>query len=143
MITIQFSTSRGLASAAIRTFTWSQYSHVDFVLPDGRLLGARMNGGVQIRPKDYEKFTAVKRYQVDAPESVLDFAYSQIGKPYDWRGILNFGLHRDWRESDCWFCSELVLWCFDQAGHPLLNPAVDVRRLTPRDNTLSPLLISL
>lgn len=143
MITLQFATSKGFGSAAIRAFTWSQFSHVDFVLPDGTLLGARSDGGVLIRQPNYESFTAVNRFYVDAPDSVLSFAHQQIGKPYDWRGILNFGLHRNWRETDCWFCSELVEWCFEQAKSPLLSTATDVRRYTPRDLTLSPRLIPI
>src|SRR4051794_17860996 len=96
MITLQFSTQPGIGSSLIRALTWSNFSHVDFVLPDGSLLGARQDGGVQVRPRNYAKFTAAISYMVDAPDKVLDAARSQIGKPYDWRGILNFGLHRDW-----------------------------------------------
>ena len=55
-ITLQFVTSRDPESWAIRTFQRGWCSHVDSVMDDGRLLGARSDGGVQIRPPNYEKF---------------------------------------------------------------------------------------
>jgi uncharacterized protein YycO len=138
IITLQFSRDEGWGSRIIRWFTWSDYSHVDFVLWDGTLLGARTDGGVQVRKRDYKKFAAVKKYQVEAPGDVIAFALSQVGKPYDRTGIVNFGLHRDWRAKDSWFCSELVAAAFESAGRPLLQG--DYRRITPRDLMLSPFL---
>jgi uncharacterized protein YycO len=139
-ITLQLVTSSGWGSALIRWRTWSDYSHVDFVLPDGKLLGARSEGGVQIRPANYENFTKLAQYQIEAPQAVLDYAQQQIGKPYDMRSIINFGLHRDWREDDSWFCSELVAASFEHGGFPLLNIEESVSRVSPRDITLSPYL---
>jgi hypothetical protein len=49
-ITLQFVTSRDPESWAIRTFQRGWCSHVDSVMDDGRLLGARSDGGVLIRP---------------------------------------------------------------------------------------------
>jgi uncharacterized protein YycO len=137
-ITLQFSTEKGIGSLIIRRMTWSEYSHVDIVMPNGDLLGARANGGVQIRKPGYGKFTKVHHeVAVDAPDSVYEFAKSQVGKPYDWKAILNFGLERNWQEDDSWFCSELVAWTFMKAGHPLLDPDVQLYRISPRDLLLS------
>lgn len=132
-------TEDGWQSRAIRWLTWSDFSHVDFRLPDGSLLGARLDGGVQIRKPDYAKFTAKAIYRADAPDTVLDFARKQVGKPYDARGILNFGLHRNWKDDSSWFCSELVAAAFDQAGVPLVMTP-NAGRVTPRDLTLSIML---
>lgn len=96
-----------------------------------------MDGGVQVRPANYAPFTIKQRYQADAPDSVLAYALSQVGKPYDSRGIINFGLHsRSWHDDKAWFCSELVAAAFDQAGVPLVL-VPDNKRVTPRDLTLS------
>ncbi len=143
MITLQFSSTNALASRAIRFFTWSWASHVDFVLPNGKLygaLGAERGGGVKIhdlqKPKHY---TRIERYEIDAPDSVIDFALSQEGKPYDWAGVLGFVTrNRHWEEEDKWFCSELAAWSFQKAGVPLLNETSF--RVTPRDLLISPLL---
>jgi uncharacterized protein YycO len=140
LITLQFVTESGWQSALIRWFTWSDYSHVDFLLADGSLLGARLDGGVKIRPSNYANFKAKGIYQIEAPGTVLDYAKKQLGKPYDARGILNFGLHRrNWRDESAWFCSELVAAAFEQGGLPIVNTP-DAGRVTPRDLTLSPLL---
>ena len=140
MITIQFSTTRHWTSKAIQTFTWSWASHVDFVLPNGKLFGAlatQDGGGVRLH--DAQDYTRIERFQVDAPSSIIDIAMTQAGKPYDWAGI--FGLvfrNRNWESDDKWFCSELVAWSFKQGGYPLLNE--NSYRITPRDLLISPLL---
>ncbi len=137
MITLQFSAQAKPGSWAIRKFTWSEYSHVDFVLPDGTLLGATGAKGVAIRPA--EQYSACDRFVVDAPASVLDIAASQQGKPYDWPAILGFVTQHNWQQENAWFCSELVFWAFNQAGCPLLR--APKHRITPRDLLLSPSLI--
>ena len=137
MVTLQFSSKATLASWVIQRFTWSEFAHVDIVLPDGRLLGADSDGGVAIR--DPEQFYKVARFQVDAPELVLDLAAEQLGKPYDWGAIAGIVTRRDWQQPDRWFCSELIAWAFESAGHPLLR-SHGHHRITPRDLLLSPYL---
>lgn len=136
MIVLQFSKQPGIASQAIRWFTWSSHSHVDFVLSDGRLLGATTDG-VTIR--DDGRWSRMARVGVDVPASVIDVAMTQIGKPYDWTGILGFPFRSNWQDPGRWFCSELVAWAFDQAGFPLLR-AEHLSRITPRDLWMSPKL---
>ena len=137
MITLQFSTTRHITSRVISGFTWSWASHVDFVLPDGKLLGALANhGGVKIH--DQLETSRIERFIVDAPDTVLEFAKTQVGKPYDWAGIFGLTFRRNWEEDDKWFCSELVAWSFKQAGYPLLSE--NSFRITPRDLLISPLL---
>ena len=140
MITLQFSTTRHISSKAIQFFTWSWASHVDFVLPNGKLFGAlatQDGGGVRLH--DAENYSRIERFQVDAPESIIDIAMTQAGKPYDWAGIFGLVLReRNWEDDDKWFCSELVAWSFKQGGFPLLNETTS--RITPRDLLISPLL---
>jgi len=138
MITLQFSTTKGIGSRVIRWATWSPYSHVDLVQDDGRLLGATTCHGVAIR--DPEPTSACARFQVSAPVDVIAAARSQIGRPYDWPGIFGWGFRRNWQELDSWFCSELIAWAFQEAGHPLLR-ADRSWRITPRDLLLSPMLL--
>lgn len=71
----------------------------------------------------------------EGPE-VLDYALNELGKPYDWKGVLNFITHkRNWQEDDRWFCSELVAYAFKRAGRPIINN--DSYRVTPGDLLLS------
>lgn len=135
-VRLQFSAQKTIGSMLIRWWTWSDYSHVDFILPDGRLLGAR-HDGVNIR--DPYETTRKLIVEVDAGEFVLNTAYKQIGKPYDWTAIFGFMVKRDWQEPDAWFCSELVAWAFEQTGISLIR-SDGLYKISPRDLLLSPLL---
>ncbi len=138
-LTLQFITEPDWVSHAIRWFTWSEFSHVDIVLPSGRLLGAHLRGGVAIRDPDYAVFSRVERRVVrDVPPVAVDWACRQIGKPYDVGAIVGLLTRQDWRQQDSWFCSELVARAFEIAGKPLLFE--DSWRITPRDLMLSPLV---
>ena len=131
-IELQFSRQYDLESAAIAWFTQGKFSHVDAVLPDDSLTGARsdvvhVNGetipaGVQNRPKLYAhwKYTTVLWIDVTNAQERLfyGFVQSQIGKPYDkadiWEIIVN-GRDRDWQAVDSWICSELITVALEKA----------------------------
>jgi uncharacterized protein YycO len=142
MIILQFSSSGGVGSHLIEWFTWSDYAHVDVVLPSGELLGARIDGGVKIRPANYKPFVKVARFGITLPPETEDRIYAflrrQVGKPYDYSAILGLPFRRDWHHVEQWFCSELVAAAFEQAGSPLVRELTS--RITPRDLMLSPLL---
>ena len=78
----------------------------------------------------------------DDAAAALALAMEQHGKPYDWAGVLGWGLRRQWQAPDSWFCFELVAASFDAAGAPLLRGS-DAWRITPRDLLLSPYLVPL
>ncbi len=146
-VTIQFVTEAGLFSFLIRWFTHSDYSHVDFVLADGRLLGARSGGGVQIRAANYARFTHTLRVTIptgqETAHDVYAYAHEQIGKPYDMKAIFGFMFYQHWEDEDAWFCSNLVAAAFKKAGLPILNPEASVKRITPGDVLLSPYIHAL
>ncbi len=136
MITLRFSRGSGPAGALVRAWTWSWCSHVGFALGDGWVLDATPEWGVARRHTVDDDST--RYFSVGAPfDRVCDRAASQIGRPYDWRGALGLGLHRDWQDQGAWFCSELVAWACAAAGHALLR-ADHLNRVTPRDLLLSP-----
>lgn len=142
-ITLQFVTTSGWESHLIRFATWSEFSHVDFVLNDGRLLGAHYNGGVAIREPNYERFTRVARYEVrgftnEQCHAMRTFLYAQIGKPYDWQAILGFGIRRDWHNPDAWMCSEYAEATLEIGGRPAQNKPRN--RVTPQNEVESPIM---
>ena len=126
---VQFSTSTAFASGIIRRLTHSPFSHVDFYLPGEGLLGVSgpddaINdpGGVLIRsftPWPYMHAPKIARIQTTDKviRSTLEFARSQIGKPFDNGALWHFiddpagenYKHRDWRDPAQWFCSEFAL----------------------------------
>lgn len=137
MITLQFVACGDPASEAIKLFSRGWPSHVDAVLSDGSLLGARLDGGVAIRRPNYEPFDRVQRIVLDTAPALegrfTDFLRQQLGKPYDKLAIAAFAVQRDWRQPDAWFCSELQAAALEACGffpQPLANPANEI---TPRD----------
>ena len=147
MIFLQFSALNDIASEAIKLFERSWCSHVDAILPDGTLLGARADiygnvpAGVQIRAPGYAPFTrtlAVQLATTDAQEAAwMVFLDTQIGKPYDMLAIAAFAVARDWRQPNSWFCSELIAAALEKCGwfpKPLAEAANEI---TPRDLLLA------
>lgn len=140
---LQFSAMSDIGSRAIQLFERGWPSHVDIVLGDGRLLGARsdsvggMPPGVQVRPANYETFEKVERVVLRATAEqetrFLNFLQAQIGKPYDSTAILAFPLRRDWREPDSWFCSELAAAALEACGWFPSELSSPSNEITPRD----------
>lgn len=140
-IVLQFCDTPGLSSALIEWFGHGWCSHVDSVLEDGRLLGARMDGGVEIRDANYETFRRLLRVVLPAPAEIVrtyyDFIKAQLGKPYDQEAILGYIAGRDWRDDRKWFCSELVTAGLEASGYfpfPLSTPS---NKMTPEDLLLA------
>lgn len=142
MIKVRFVDGSGFVSDFIKFWTWSDWSHVDIWTPDG-WLGARSNGGVQIRPFDYTTFVKeeirVITLDDETEAKIMQYLRDQIGKPYDYMAVAGMPFRQDWQSDNRWFCSELIAAAFAQAGIPLLD-ATDYYRVTPRDIYLSPLL---
>ncbi len=108
-----FCRRRKLGSVLLRTALWSSWSHCGIVTPEDTVIEAAAFHGVRERP--LAQFLAdVSRYSVKTialPDDAraIAFARAQIGKPYDWAGVIGLGLRRDdWQADSAWFCSELV-----------------------------------
>lgn len=139
MICVFLSTiTRDPMSAVIRWVTRCPYSHTGFFDTDTRkTYSAMLKGGVQWRTPTY---TSLLLLGAPKTEEAFQWALTQEGKKYDWTAITGFAMNRDWREEDRWFCSELVCAAFEKVGAPLLNPQMQVYRITPRDLLLSPFI---
>jgi hypothetical protein len=107
-------------------------SHVDAVLADG-YLGARLDGGVQLRPFDYIKPAWALTVQLDATPSqdakFEESLRSKIGVPYDFAGVLSFVLPTEISNPQAQFCSELQTWALCESGRipaKLAKPAAEI-----------------
>lgn len=141
-IVLQFVEGSGFGSALIKYYDHGLYSHVDSMLPDGTLLGARddaiegIPSGVQIRPASYVAGETVLRVTIPCTDTQQDafyaFVRAQLGKPYDETSIAAFAVGRDWRADDSWFCSELCSAGIEASGlvPPLSAPA---NKIAPDD----------
>lgn len=104
-IKLQFVREKGWMPRLIARYGGGHFSHVDTVLDDGRLLGARNDHvpGVQIRPRGYTDFVGrvVMAVPVTAEQKAayLKFLHDQVGKAYDPRALWAFAFNRDWQDK--------------------------------------------
>lgn len=118
-IRLQFVLGAGVSSRLIAWYGqgYGGYSHVDAVLADDTLLGARSDAvggqrpGVRVRPPGYETWR--RRTLVELPGSELKFMQwadaleRQIACQYDKQAILGFLLGRREHTKGHWICSAL------------------------------------
>lgn len=146
-INLQFSRLDDLGSEVIQAFDHGAYSHVDAVLGDGRLFGARddqigsIPKGIWPRPANYLPFTATKKVALNVPAIVsikfYGFLNDQTGKGYDEVAILGFVFNRDWSDPDSDFCSELIDKALQISGFWLHRLATAANKITPTDLLLA------
>lgn len=126
---------RNPLSLAIRACSWSTWSHVALIDGDSVIEAVALNGVVRTplaRRQAADPRWAISPLPCRDADTVIAAAASQIGKPYDYTAVIGLGLHREWRDDDSWFCSELVAWAFVQAGSPLFR-SDSLHRVTPQD----------
>lgn len=144
-IAYSFVQSNDPIGRAIQIYERGPWSHVDCVLSDGSLLGARSDSvggkpsGVQVRPPDYETWAARDIVELNAtPQQFtawLNLLYSQIGQPYaTWDLIAQFltGDGGGNPEGD-WWCSKLAAWAAEQSLWLPKPIGQSVNTITPRD----------
>lgn len=133
MIRLRFGSRPGFESWLIRWLSAGQLSHVDIVMPDGRLLGVRPDG-VKLRDFSTGPALNVIDIEIDASEAQTAefhrFALEQVGKRYDNRALLGFMLNKPWHDEERWTCSELPAKALMVAG---VIPALylDAPKITP------------
>lgn len=141
MIRLQFVLGAGVSSRLIAWYGngYGGYSHVDGILSDGRLLGARSDKcggqppGVHIRPPAYE--TWAKRTLVTIESTDAEYAdweanlRAKINTPYAKGDILDFITGNAKHEAGQWICSGLqinALQHIKRVPYPLPVPAHQV-----------------
>jgi hypothetical protein len=135
-IKLRFSADDGWISRIIRFFTWSKFSHVDYVFTDGSLFSAHPCG-VSFKDRNPNEIEEYFEMEVTDKKVIEKFLFQQINRPYDWKAIFGMPLRRNWQEEDNWFCSELIAAAI-QCDTKLFNE--DISRITPRDLYINPLL---
>lgn len=140
VITLALYKGKGqLFNALIRTWTGSEFSHCEIVMPDGRWLSASaMDGGVRAKRIDYkpEHWHLIPVPWADARTIEAVFEKYE-GKGYDWAGIflsqlLASGLHSERRMFCSEFCAEAL--GFTDIGQ-CFNPML-IGRVVERINRL-------
>jgi uncharacterized protein YycO len=126
-----------LLSKAIQWRTWGPYSHAALQLADGQVIDAWKGGVRKIKGPfvGHDKKTRVLAYDIrdltaTQAEAMAKFAMAQIGKGYDYLGVMRFLTRRD-ANNGKWFCSELVAAAACVAGRSLLEKPS--HRISPSD----------
>lgn len=135
---------RSIISRLIKIQTRSSYSHTALQTADGSVYEA-WDSGVMKSP-DYRTLhkagTEVHVYKIEVTDEqrskIMSFLESKLGEKYDYRNVIRFFTRNKPSENNKWFCSELVLTAFKEAGKPLLN--INPALAAPRDVPMSPYL---
>lgn len=114
-----FCRSLNIGSAAIRLATWSLWSHVALVRGSD-VIEASARGGVRLTDVSelrdrYRESPIIGVAGLDG-DSAWNYALSQLGKPYDFPGLLGLTPFRNWSDDSAWHCSELVGACLIRGG---------------------------
>lgn len=139
---------KSLLSSLIRWRTWSEISHVAAIRADGQVIEAWSRGGVRHLDSWHKGHTPGTRIDLYEPRSwsmtrhrkYWDWLLGQVGKKYDWLGVLGFLTRRDGAHSRLkWFCSEKIQEGSVAVGDPFLVN-VPSHRVYPGQIPTSPVL---
>ena len=130
-------------SRLIRWQTRSIYSHIA-ISHEGQVVEALGTRGRVVLAKDFREYhtpgTVVTVLEVPGvdDDAAWDFALEQVGKPYDYRGIVRFVTRQSYHQNGRWFCSELASAACSAGGVELLR--IPHHESSPRDVAASPVL---
>lgn len=156
MILFQLHKGSSLFSRIIRWFSRSHYSHVSiwfFNQEDphlGEIYEAWEGEGVRkVLGSQYQKardegkinlYTYKEPATPEQKEALKEVLERELGKGYDYRGVIKFISRRAHKEDDAWFCSEYVAYASRAINRPLFERTEDWE-LKPSDIPRSPLLV--
>lgn len=140
-IFLRFTNSKSIASKLVELWTGHWASHVDMVIGNGLYLGSDITTGVAIiGEEDY--ITRAEFYYIEVTDNQYDIimktAREQLGKKYDIWALVGNMFRRNWQQTDKWFCSELIVYCFTKSGYMLTYSKSN--RVTPADLIKNPIL---
>lgn len=137
-------------SKLIRIMHRAEYSHVAWVDDDTEEVFEAWNGGVRRTPSIHHQHTPgtpVDLFRVEGQQhyhttALRQFHIAQVGKPYDWKGVMRFvtrGREDEPENPSDWFCSRLLMCAHRMVGLPLLARVEDWK-VFPGEVTYSPRL---
>jgi uncharacterized protein YycO len=131
---------RGFISQMIRWQTRSRFSHAALRMRDGRIVEAWQGKGVRIT--ELTDYADVEVFRVPSMsdeqwDKAIAFACAEVGKGYDYWGVIRFVSRRLLPTTERWFCSELVFAAIRAAGVNLLQN-VHPEQVAPGAIALSP-----
>lgn len=127
-------------SNTIKFFGMSPYNHCAVQI-NGCIYEATFKKGVF--KTDFAEFTSrypnrdlVILHPINGGEKqAQEWLEEQVGKGYDFTGILGLQFQRNWQAEDKWFCSELIAGALIKAG--VLRLRIPVNGISVRDLDIS------
>lgn len=95
----------------IKLWTRSDYCHVEFIFPDGRMFSSVPGIGTRFTENFNEADYYIKELTLTNKQinTLWDFCYEELNCDYDWKGIfLSQIVSMSREDSEKWFCSEIV-----------------------------------
>lgn len=121
---------KGIISKLIQKFTHSPYSHAAIYYKDNLLIESDW-GGVQTsgistkyHDADYDVFRYDKKVSMKQKKNALRFAKSQLGKGYDYGGLLGIGFDILFHKKRNPFDSKIKYWCSELVADSYLNARI-------------------
>lgn len=107
MVTYYFHRSNTIIGKLIRFTSGGIYNHVSIGI-NGYIYEARMDRGVtRVRcDKDHNAINCIHLWDLDE-QKISEFLDLQVGKRYDWMGVISFIWIFIKQGVEKWFCSEL------------------------------------
>lgn len=136
-----FTNSNKIGSFLIRWVTWSKYSHVALLINDNEIAHADFSG-VHVEPiqdlQNRSKEWMIVEYEYDHAEEAIKACLEQLGKPYDYTGIIGILLRNvDLQDDSKWWCSEYIAGGCKKVGEPLFQEEY-MSRITPQHLLMLP-----
>lgn len=129
---IIFVTDEDPLSVAIRTATACPWHHVGVVFGE-YVFEARFPGVLRVKLDDVK--ARGKYFIVDYPLAdeacAKRFAMDQVGKDYDFIGLVGFQFRIGAQDPNKWYCSELVQAISLEGGSPIVR--LGLAGVSPRD----------
>lgn len=132
MIRVHFCYSKGLAGAAIRALTFSNFNHVAIEL-NSTVYHATFLNGVHTVPADgfVDHYHRVETHEIEGldEEHAREWLERHLGADYDWRALVALPFRESWQEPGAWFCSEFGTGLFIALQY--LRDCFEESRITP------------
>lgn len=138
---IIFTNSKMPLSPLIRAVTWSDFSHMAIVINECEILHSDFHG-VRIEPlkdlQDRSKNWMIADYKCERPQDLIDACLTQLGKPYDFTGLIGIAIRDvDLQDDSKWWCSELPAYGGMISNQPFFQEEY-LHRIAPQHWLLLP-----
>lgn len=139
---------KSFVSKIVKWFQWGYpYTHVAYVLDDrdksNPLIIEAWYDVHACHYDIYHKGDPFEYFYIDSTDKqrrmVERFLFQQLGKTYDWLGVIGFAFHKDIEDRQSWFCSELISEALFRAGIDVLE-SIQSWKITPKLLLISPLV---